>query len=98
MGWGTLVEINSETARTWKLKDGKEVWVESPFQKIKGRVKFSEGVHPEVVAIASGQGHDAYGKWQKGIGVNPYEVLGVDYDWVSGQAAFFNTRVKVYPA
>ncbi len=98
IGWGTLVEINSETARTWKLKDGKEVWVESPFQKIKARVKFSEGVHPEVVAISSGQGHDAYGKWQKGIGVNPYEVLGVDYDRVSGQAAFYNTRVKVYPA
>jgi len=98
IGWGTLVEINSETARTWKLKDRKEVWVESPFQKIKARVKFSEGVHPEVVAISSGQGHDAYGKWQKGIGVNPYEVLGVDYDRVSGQAAFYNTRVKVYPA
>jgi anaerobic selenocysteine-containing dehydrogenase len=98
IGWGNPVEINSETARALKLKDGKEVWVESPFQKIKGRVKFSEGVHPQVVAISSGQGHNSYGKWQKDIGVNPYEILGVDYDRVSGQAAFFNTRVKVYPA
>ena len=98
IGWETLVEINSETATSLKLRDGQLVWVESPFQKIKAKVKFSEGVHPEVVAIPSGQGHSSYGKWQKGIGVNPNEILGVDYDTLSGQAAFFNTRVKVYKA
>ena len=98
IGWDTLVEINSETAKTLKLKKGQMVWVESPFQKIKAKVKFSEGVHPQVVAIPLGQGHYSYGKWQKGIGVNPHEIIGIDYDTISGQAAFFNTRVKVYPA
>ena len=98
VGWETLVEINSETAKSLKLRDGQLVWVESPFQKIKAKVKFSEGVHPEVVALPSGQGHTSYGKWQKGIGVNPNEIIGVDYDALSGQAAFFNTRVKVYKA
>jgi anaerobic selenocysteine-containing dehydrogenase len=98
VGWETLVEINSETARTLSLKDGQMVWVESSFQKIKAKVKFSEGVHPDVVAIPFGQGHYSYGKWQKGMGVNPNEIIGVDYDTLSGQAAFFNTRVKVYKA
>jgi anaerobic selenocysteine-containing dehydrogenase len=98
VGWETLVEINSETAKSLKLRDGQVVWVESPFQKIRARVKLSEGVHPDVVAIPSGQGHSSYGKWQKGIGVNPNEILGVDYDTLSGQAAFFNTRVRVYKA
>jgi anaerobic selenocysteine-containing dehydrogenase len=98
VGWETLVELNSETAKSLKLRDGQFVWVESPFQKIRARVKISEGVHPEVVAIASGQGHTSYGKWQKGVGVNPYDLVGVDYDTLSGQAAFFNTRVKVYKA
>jgi uncharacterized protein (DUF433 family) len=32
------------------------------------------------------------------MGVNPNEIIGVDYDTLSGQAAFFNTRVKVYKA
>jgi len=96
IGWETLVEINSQTAKGLKLRDGQVVWVESPFQKIRAKVKFSEGVHPDVVAVPSGQGHYAYGKWQKGMGVNPNEIIGVDYDTVSGQAAFFNTRVKVY--
>jgi len=98
VGWDTLIEINSETAKTLKLNNGQMVWVESPFQKIKARVKLSEGVHPQIVAIPFGQGHYSYGKWQKGIGVNPHEIIGVDYDSISGQAAFFNTRVKVYPA
>jgi anaerobic selenocysteine-containing dehydrogenase len=98
VGWQTLVEINSDTARTLGLKDGQVVWVESPFQKIKAKVKFSEGVHPGTVAIPFGQGHYSYGTWQKGIGVNPNEIIGVDYDTISGQAAFFNTRVKVYKA
>jgi len=98
VGWETLAEINSETARNLKLKDGQLVWVESPFKKIKVKVKFSEGVHPGVVAIPSGQGHYSYGKWQKGIGANPNEIIGVDYDSISGQSAFFNTRVKVYKA
>jgi molybdopterin-containing oxidoreductase family iron-sulfur binding subunit len=98
IGWDTLVEINSETAKKLKLENGQMVWIESPFQKIKARVKFSEGVHPQVVAIPLGQGHYSYGQWQKGIGVNPNEIIGVDYDPISGQAAFFNTRVKIYPA
>jgi anaerobic selenocysteine-containing dehydrogenase len=98
VGWETLVEINSETAKSLKLRDGQGVWVESPFQKIRAKVKCSEGVHPDVIAIPSGQGHTSYGKWQKGIGVNPNEILGVDYDTLSGQASFFNTRVKVYKA
>jgi anaerobic selenocysteine-containing dehydrogenase len=98
IGWETLVEMNSETAKKLRLKDGQKVWVESPYQKIKVKMKFSEGVHPEVVAIPSGQGHYSYGKWQKGIGANPNEIIGVDYDHLSGQAAFFNTRVKVYKA
>ncbi len=96
VGWETLAEINSETAKSLNLRDGQRVWIESSFQKIKAKVKLSEGVHPDVVAIPSGQGHSSYGKWQKGIGVNPNEILGVDYDTLSGQAAFFNTRVKVY--
>jgi anaerobic selenocysteine-containing dehydrogenase len=98
IGWGTVLEINSETAKRLKLKDGDAAWVESPFQRIKARVKYSEGIHPEVAAIPFGQGHTSYGRWQRGIGSNPNEIIGVDYDRISGGSAFFNTRVKVYKA
>ena len=98
IGWETPVDINSETAKALKLKNGQLVWIESPFQKIRARIKFSEGIHPEAAAIPLGQGHYSYGKWQKGIGVNPDDLIGVDYDGLSGQSVFFTTRVKIYPA
>ncbi|MFC2002563.1 molybdopterin-dependent oxidoreductase [Chloroflexota bacterium] len=98
MGWTNFVEINSKTAQALGIRDGDMVWVESPFNRIKVRARVFEGIHPQVVSISSGQGHYAYGRWAKGMGVNPNEIIGVDYDRISGQAAFFNTRVRVYRA
>ncbi len=98
MGWTNFIEINRRTADDMGIKDGDMVWVESPFGKIKAKARAHEGLHPGMVSIARGQGHYASGKWARGMGVNPNEIIGVDYDRISGQAAFFNTRVKVYKA
>jgi anaerobic selenocysteine-containing dehydrogenase len=98
MGWTNFAEINSRTAQALGINDGDMVWVESPFNKIKVKARVFEGIHPGVVSIAGGQGHYVYSEWASGIGVNPNEIIGVDYDRLSGQAAFFNTRVRVYRA
>jgi anaerobic selenocysteine-containing dehydrogenase len=98
MGWTNYAEINSRTAQTLGIKDGDTVYVESPYGKVKIKARMSQGIHPGIVTIARGQGHYAYGQWAKGIGINPNEIIGVDYDRLSGQAAFFNTRVRVYKA
>jgi len=98
VGWTNFVEINSQTARFLGIRDRDTVWVESPFNRIKVRARVIEGIHPQVVSIAYGQGHYADGRWQKGIGVNPNEIIGVSYDQLSGQSSLFNTRVKVYRA
>ncbi len=97
-GWTNFAEINSRTARALDIKDGERVWVESPFGRLKTRARVFEGIHPQVISIATGQGHTASGQWQQDIGVNPNESIGVDYDRVSGQSAFFNTRVRIYKA
>ena len=98
IGWSVFAEMNRKTAERMNLRNGSMVWVESPYGKIKASLKLSEGIHPQVLAMATGQGHYAYGKWQKGIGVNPNEIIGVDYDPLGGKSVFFNTRVKVYKA
>ncbi|MBI2858488.1 MAG: molybdopterin-dependent oxidoreductase, partial [Chloroflexi bacterium] len=98
VGWVNFAELNSRTARDLGIREGDMVWVESPSGKVRAKARVIEGIHPEVVSIAFGQGHHAGGRWQKGIGANPNEVIGVDYDRLSGQASFFNTRVKVYRA
>ncbi|MBN1176670.1 MAG: molybdopterin-dependent oxidoreductase [Dehalococcoidales bacterium] len=97
-GWTNFAEMNSRTAQGLKIKHGDMVWVESPYGKIRVKARVFEGIHPGVVSIALGQGHRAEGEWSRGIGVNPNEIIGVDYDRLSGQSALFNTRVRVYKA
>jgi anaerobic selenocysteine-containing dehydrogenase len=98
VGWTNFAEINKATASALGIKDKDLVWVESPFGRIKVRARVIEGIHPQVVSIARGQGHNSGGSWQKGIGVNPNSIVGVDYDYLSGQSSIFNTRVRVYKA
>ena len=97
-GWDTFAEINRERASELGIRDRQMVWVESPFGKIRAKARVLEGIHPGVVSIATGQGHYAEGQWQKDIGANPNEIIGVSYDYLSGQSSFFNTRVKIYRA
>lgn len=96
VGWTNFAEMNTQTAKALGIQDGDMVWVESPVGRIKTRARVIEGIHPRAVGIARGQGHSAFGPWAKGRGVNPQDITGVDYDPLSGQAAFYNTRVKVY--
>ncbi len=98
VGWTNFAEMNSETAHALGIRDKDTVWVESQFSRVKVKARVTERIHPDVVAIASGQGHYADGEWQQGIGVNPNEIIGVDYDYLSGQSSFSSTRVKVYRA
>ena len=97
-GWNNFAEINKETANELHIGDGDWVWVESSTSRIKAKARVFQGIHPEVVAIAQGQGHYANGKWADGIGINPNDIIGVHYDGLSGQSSFFNTRVRVYKA
>jgi thiosulfate reductase/polysulfide reductase chain A len=97
-GWKNLVEINRETAHEYGIGEGDEVIVESVFGEIEGEARVLEGMRPGVVAIATGQGHFASGRFADGMGVNPNDVIGTEYDEESGQPSFFATRVKVRKA
>ena len=97
-GWKNLVEINRETAHEYGIGEGDEVVVESVFGEIEGEARVLQGMRPGVVAIATGQGHFASGRFADGMGANPNDVIGTEYDEESGQPSFFATRVKVRKA
>jgi anaerobic selenocysteine-containing dehydrogenase len=96
--WDSWVEINPETAKRLGVSDGDFVWVESPAGKVKTRARLFPGTHPTCLHIPYGQGHRAYGRWAKGRGVNPNELLVRDYDYLGGFVSYYSTRVKVYKA
>jgi anaerobic selenocysteine-containing dehydrogenase len=98
MKWDSWVEINPEMAKEFGIADSDWVWVESPHGRLLTRAKLYAGTMPKVVNIPSGLGHWALGRWAKDRGINPNEIIGEDYDHLSGHRAWLGTRVKVYKA
>jgi anaerobic selenocysteine-containing dehydrogenase len=98
MHWDSWVEMNPETAKRLGIKDGDWLFVESPFGKVKTRAKLYVGTMPGVVNIPLGQGHTAFGRWAKGRGINPLDLIGEDYDQTSELPALLTTRVKIRKA
>ena len=96
--WDSWVEINPGTAESLGIKDGDLVWVESPIKKLKTKARLFPGTNPKVIHIPYGQGHKEYGRWAKGRGINPNELLVRDYDHLGGFLSYYSTRVKVYKA
>jgi anaerobic selenocysteine-containing dehydrogenase len=93
--WESWVELNPETARAHHLSEDDWVEVKSPEGAIKARVVFNEALDPGVVAVPFGMGHKASGRYAKGIGVNPYDILAVESDYLWGRPAKTATRVKI---
>ncbi len=94
--WETWVEINPETAKRLGIADEDWVWVESPKGKMKVRAKLYKGAMPDVVSIPFGEGHTSGGRWCKGLGENPYRLIGGDLDPLTGYPIKESTRVKIY--
>ena len=94
-GWINFIEMNRRTAESLNIEDGHDVIVESSCGSLRGTARVIEGIMPGIISIAAGQGHYAGGRWEDGMGVNPNDIICVDYDRLSGQSAFFNTRVRV---
>jgi anaerobic selenocysteine-containing dehydrogenase len=96
--WDSWIEINPETAKKIGIKDGDLIWAESKAGKLKGKARLFPGTHPNGIHIPYGQGHKAYGRWAKGRGINPNDLLVREYDYLGGFVSPFSTKVKVYKA
>ncbi len=94
--WDSWLEMSRETAQRLGLKENDPVTIESPFGKVRTRVKLLPGLHPDVVNMPFNQGHTAVGRYAKGRGVNGVEILNPASEPLTGLASFTNTRVKVY--
>lgn len=96
------IQINTETAKKKRLKDGDLVWVENPqAHRVSGRVRLTEGIHPEHLAIAACAGHwTPYQPTAKDKGVFFNDLVEMDIDHTDpltlGQDIC--VKVKIYKA
>jgi molybdopterin-containing oxidoreductase family molybdopterin binding subunit len=75
-----FIQINTRTARELGIRDGDAIEVEGvDGAVVKGRARLTEGVHPEVIAVANNGGHWARGMpFARGKGVFFNQLLPMD--------------------
>ena len=95
--WGSWVEINPETAKELGISNGDMVKVcgASPKGSLVLKAKLYPGAMPHVVNVPVGLGHEAYGRWARGIGVNVHRIIVKRVDPLSGKLNWAATRVRI---
>jgi molybdopterin-containing oxidoreductase family iron-sulfur binding subunit len=93
--WDSWAEIHPSTAATLGIKHGGIIKVSSAHGELTLKAVLIKSIHPQAIAIPMGQGHDVYGRYASGIGVNPMRLLGAETDAKTGELAMYATRVKV---
>jgi len=92
--WQSYVEIHPETARECGISDGDLVRVTSPRGSLQTRAKIHPGIMPEVISMPVGLGHKvSHRRYSREIGVNPFEILVEDYDFLTGRPDLTGTKV-----
>jgi anaerobic selenocysteine-containing dehydrogenase len=72
--WGSWVEINPTAAASLGVSDGDLVEVATAHGSVRAPAVIYPAIRPEVIAIPSGQGHAAFGRYANGRGPNVAEL------------------------
>lgn len=93
--WDSWVEIHPSKAKELGIVEGDIVEVASKTGSIKAQAYLFPGIHPDAVSVPLGRGHEAMGRYAKGYGVNPFQILDSVFDQETGELAMHETRVKI---
>jgi anaerobic selenocysteine-containing dehydrogenase len=95
--WGSWAEMHPSTADKLGIKHGSIINVESEHGTVKVQAVVIKSIHPDVIAIPMGQGHEEHGRYAKGLGVNPLKLLSPVKEEKTGELAMYATRVNASP-
>src|SRR3989449_3907055 len=72
--WHAWVELHPETAAKWHLANGDILLLKSPHGAVRAPVWITPGIRPDVLAVPTGQGHTAYGRYAQDPAFNPVQL------------------------
>ncbi len=93
--WDSWVEINPKRAAELGIVEGDIIEIASKNGAIKAQAYLFPGIHPDAVSIPLGRGHEAMGRYAKGYGVNPFQILDHVFEKETGELAMHETLVKL---
>ncbi len=95
--WQSWVEMHPSVAEEMGLRNGHVVRVTSADGDVEAPVFTYPGIRPDVIALATGGGHTAYGQFADGYGVNAVSLLSGATEGPSGALIYAGQRVSVTP-
>ena len=93
--WDSWVEIHPRKAAELHISEGDILEVTSKTGSIKAQAYLFPGIHPDAISIPLGQGHEALGRYARGYGVNPFQIMDAVFDKETGELAMHETRVRI---
>jgi anaerobic selenocysteine-containing dehydrogenase len=93
--WDSWVEINPKTAAELGIGFGDLVELTSSKGSLRVPAVIYPGIRPDMVAIPLGQGHREMGRYAKGRGANPLQLLVLTTEGTKPQPAWNATRVRI---
>jgi anaerobic selenocysteine-containing dehydrogenase/Fe-S-cluster-containing dehydrogenase component len=83
--WHGWAEVHPDTAEKWQVSSGDFVIVKSSAGAVSAPVWITPSVRPGVVALPTGQGHKAYGRYAKDRSFNAFDLLAGDANGYGGR-------------
>jgi anaerobic selenocysteine-containing dehydrogenase/Fe-S-cluster-containing dehydrogenase component len=96
--WQSWVEIHPLTARNLGIDSGDHVTIRTSVGEVTAPAFLYLGIRQDTVAMPMGQGHTAYGRYAKGIGVNALDAAPSTLDPRSGAFLPVATKARVTKA
>jgi len=75
IAWHGWVEVHPDTAAQWQLASGDIVLLSSKAGRVRAPVWVTPSILPGVLAVPTGQGHTAYGRYAKDRSFNAFDLL-----------------------
>src|SRR5206468_1961225 len=86
IAWHSWVEVHPDTAAKWGIATGDFLLLKSSFGAQKFPAWITRSVRPDVLAVPTGQGHTAYGRYAKDRSANAFELLGAQPNDYGGRS------------
>jgi molybdopterin-containing oxidoreductase family iron-sulfur binding subunit len=86
------VEVHPDTAAQWSVTDGDFLILKSPHGSVRAPVAITPGIRPGLLAIPTGQGHTAYGRYARNRSFNAFDLLSAGANAYGGRT--FAVRVS----
>ena len=75
IAWHSWIEVHPDTAARWGLATGDFLVLTSDFGSQKFPAWITPSVRPDTLAVPTGQGHTAYGRYAQDRSANAFELL-----------------------